>query len=102
MFEVLLSDRDRIMARITTERGGVEHYSLQFECRLGDSEEWTAIRRYDCSHGVVHVHVLRADGSERRVESRGAVPFNEGLHMAGTELRENWERYRREYEEGLR
>jgi len=100
-FAAVLTDRDRIMARITTGHGGtVEHYSLQFECRLGDSQEWTAIRRYDSSHGVVHVHVFRADGSERRVVDRAGVPFKEGLRLAWVELSENWQRYRRTYEEG--
>jgi hypothetical protein len=48
VFAAVLTDRDRIMARITTGHGGtVDHYSLQFECRLGDSQEWTIIRRYD-------------------------------------------------------
>jgi len=97
-FVVLLTDRDRIVTRITTERGAVEHYSLQYEGRLADTEDWKPIRRYDCSHDIVHRHVYSADGTDRRTQQDG-LSFKEGLHLARAELYDDWERFRRTYEE---
>lgn len=96
----ILTDRDRIATSIVTGHGGaVDHYSLQLECRLTDSDEWTPIRRYDCSHAVVHSHVFSKDGEQQRTV-RADLTFKDGLQLAADELALNWERFRRMYEEG--
>jgi hypothetical protein len=101
-FQTLLTDRDRIVYRITTGHGAtIEHYSLQYECRFADTDDWTRVRRYDCSDRIVHVHAFAPDGSERRREHE-SVSFKDGLQIAKTELSQDWERFRRTYETGMR
>jgi hypothetical protein len=95
-----LTDRDRIATNIVTGHAGtVDHYSLQLECRLTDSDEWTPIRRYDCSHDVVHTHVFSANSETQRIVREGML-FKDGLQLAHAELTLNWERYRQDYGEG--
>jgi hypothetical protein len=102
LFQVVLSERDRIVARITTGHGrAVEHYSLQYEAWFDDTEQWTAVRRYDCSDRVVHVHVFSPDKPARRIEHKD-LSFEGGLTIARRELLDNWERFRRTYEERRR
>jgi hypothetical protein len=102
LFAVLLTDRDRIIVRITTGHGtAVEDYSLQYQCRFDDTDDWKSVRRYDCSDRIVHVHVFSSDGSERRIEQT-SLSFEDGLNIARVELNEHWEQFRRTYEEGLR
>lgn len=95
-----LTDRDRIRFKITTGRGGaVEHYSLQFEARLDDDEEWTAIRRYDCSDYICHVHIYSPRSAERRVQHPG-MSFKDGLQLAEDDIRQRWVTFKRVYVEG--
>lgn len=82
---------------ITTGRLGVEHYAVSLQCRFDDSDTWTDVRRYDCSHHVVHTHVLRRNG-QPRIVSYPLLHFDEGLNLAQGEVRENWVRYREEFE----
>ena len=93
MFRVPLTERDHIAIRIKLGHGTVEDYSLQYECRFGDSEKWTAIRRDDCSHGVAHVHVFSPKGTQRRKTYKD-LSLKDGLKLAHNELRESWRRFR--------
>jgi hypothetical protein len=97
---IALTEEDRVATKIVTRQPkDVVHYSLQLETYLADSDEWVAIRRYDCSHNVVHTHTFGADGQDQRTEQRG-VGFKEGLELARSDLRGNWTIYKRTYLEG--
>lgn len=86
--------------RIVTGRGtSVEEYSLQYECRFGDDEDWVAVRRYDNSHNEVHVHVFHPDDEEPRRILYAGLDAKAGLELARQELRQDWRRFRREYEQ---
>jgi hypothetical protein len=101
VFRVPLTERDQIVMRIELGRGTVEDYSVQYECRFGESEEWTAVRRYDCSHGVAHVHVFAPEGTPQRM-TYDDLSLSDGLKLAHDELHASWQRFRQTYEDGLR
>jgi hypothetical protein len=101
LFFIDLSPQDRIAVKIVTAPPSeVTHYSLQFEARLSDSDEWTKIRRFDCSHDVVHQHFFSPDGRSTRHYEPG-VSKRDGLQSALADLKANWEIYRHAYEERL-
>lgn len=90
---------DRIAARIVVTQSGVEEFSVQFECRVGDSDEWAPIRRYDNSHNVCHVHVYSKAAEPRRTELIGH-DNKSSLKLAFDQIDLHWERFKRTYEEG--
>lgn len=96
-----LGDNDRIAVRIVVGRRGVEDYSLQYECRWGDTDVWEAVRRYDCSHQASHVHAMRPGGDDRKTFMPG-LSVKDGLAIARQELVGRWPQFRAEYEAALK
>lgn len=98
-FKLWLGDQDRIVARISSGHNRDVEYSLQYEARFDDGDHWEPIRRYDCAHGQVpHVHMFRpGEPDSTRQDDQAAGTNKDGLSLANSELRHNWERYRREY-----
>ncbi len=63
--------------------------------RIRIQGEWREAVRVDCSHGTVHVHHLRRDGTEiRRRELRridGFADVGKGYDEAIVSILKNWE-----------
>ena len=75
-----LSADDRLSIVIQHARAGVDHYCIQYDARFSPEGEWESIRRYDCSHGHVHVHTFR-DGQPDRVDTVPGTAFKDGLGL---------------------
>ncbi len=98
-FRFLLDDENALRVRLVTEKGRVQEFMVQLECRFND--QWHAVVRYDSAHGYAHVDVLHPQG---RTVAKRAIPvrdLNEGLAFALRDLKANWLVYRRRYERWL-
>lgn len=82
------------------ERGRVLKFTVQLECRFGDSDKWGPVVRYDTAHGFAHCDRLHPYEETAKTEM-ATKDFNEALTFAIDDLADNWNEYRRRYEEWL-
>lgn len=97
-FRRLLDDGNAIRVRFELERGQVLRFVVQLECRL--EGEWYPVLRYDTAHGFAHCDLLHPSGKTEKIEM-ATRDYNEALTFAIEDLAENWEKYRRRYEQWL-
>ncbi len=92
-FVIERSPSDWIRIRITTHRGEVTDFTVQYETAVDG--KWLAVIRYDCAHGFPHVDLLNRRGE---VFSKSALPrdppLNVALELGISDLRSNWLAYR--------
>ena len=62
--------------------------------------EWHPIIRYDTSHGFAHRDLLHADGSINK-EPLLWQDYNLALTHTTLDLKQNWQKYRQNYEEEI-
>jgi hypothetical protein len=98
-FLIYLSDDDRIRVRISVERNEPVDMMVQLECWIDQS--WEQVRRYDTSHGYLHLHTEPwSEERDRREPVRGGL--KEALTRIIAEFKANWERHRSACEAALR
>ena len=91
-FFITLSTHDRIRVRITVQQGEPVEMMVQLESLIAD--RWREVRRYDTSHGYLHVHRAPWDDSRDqrlRVQHTG---LKDALNTAIGEIKANWPVYR--------
>jgi len=71
-------------------------FVVQYEARLGDA--WHPIVRFDTAHGFAHRDLIHPNG---RIDKQPLpwAHYSVALTFATQELKANWPRYRRAYEE---
>ena len=91
--------RDWLRLRITTHRGQVTEFLVQYETMIEDAR--IPVVRYDGAHGFAHRDVLnrRGDVVEKR-RLPGGLSFGEALQVGERDLRVNWRRYRQAFFRG--
>lgn len=90
-FLIALSEEDRIRARIKIQGSEPVEIMIQLECWIDD--KWRNVRRYDTSHGYLHVH-LRPWDKPRDKRRRLTGGLKEALQIAIEDLKSNWQQYR--------
>jgi hypothetical protein len=100
-FRRYLADDNALRVRFELEHGRVVGFTIQLECRLGDDDEWVPVVRYDTAHGFAHCDRLHPYDPAVKTEMTSRS-YNEALTLAMDDLANNWESYRRRYEEWLR
>ncbi len=100
-FRRYLADDDALRVSFELEHGRVVGFTVQLECRFGDDDEWVAVVRYDTAHGFAHCDRLHPYDPAVKTEM-ASRDHNEALTLAMQDLANNWESYRRRYEEWLR
>ncbi len=90
-YEQILTDKDRIRAHFTVDKGEVIDFLVQYETRIG--ERWYAVVRFDTAHGFPHIDILHFDGSKDKFSLSHLTP-KDALTMAQLDVGQNWERYR--------
>ena len=100
-FHRYLDDDNSLRVEFELERGHVLKFMVQLECRLAESDEFTAVIRYDTAHGFAHLDRLRPYQQAEK-STMATQDYNEALTFAIDDLVKNWSGYRRRYEEWLR
>ena len=99
-FHRLLNKNNALRVRFEVESGQVLKFMVQLECQFGD-EDWTPVIRYDTAHGFAHCGKLHPYDATTKTKMETGN-YNNALNVAMDDLEENWELYRRRYEEWLR
>ena len=89
------SNQDRYRHYHLSRRGRVIEFIVQYEALI--KGKWRAIVRYDTAHGRPHKDIVHPDGTQTKIE----FPYyrNEKVLTIGqNDIRDNWERYREQYE----
>jgi hypothetical protein len=91
--------RNWLRLRITTRRGRVTAFLVQYETTIDDA--WRPVVRYDGAHGFAHRDVLNRRGD---VIGKSRLPddlsFGEALQAGERDLRVNRRRYRQAFFRG--
>lgn len=98
-FRRLLSDDNALRVRFELEDGRVSKFVVQLECFL--DTHWTPVVRYDTAHDFAHCDRLHPYEPATKTQMQ-TQNYNKALTLALTDLAENWEEYRRRYEQWLR
>ena len=94
-FVIQVSLDDRIQHRRTIQRGEILEFMVQYEILLDG--RWTPAVRYDTAHGFAHRDLLSPSG-ETRKQRLFLQDFTQAYTFAANDLRENWARYREQFE----
>jgi hypothetical protein len=90
-----ISDRLRLEAKISTNKGEVDEIGMQL---LGEIDgEWVQLVRYDNAHGECHRHTAHPNGTESGHQFVAILPET-FLDQAQRELQKRAEEYLDEYE----
>ena len=85
---------ERLRFKIITQKGKVIDIVVQYETMIDG--KWTAIVRYDCSHGFFHRDLLLPNGSQEKT-TIAIEDLNIAIGYAEQELKDNWEIYKQKY-----
>ena len=87
-----LNDRYRHLH--VQERGKIVFFRIQYETRI--DEQWYPVMRYDTAHGFAHRDLLGIDGGVVKTPLFNQ-DFNDALTFAESDLKTNWEHYRKRF-----
>ena len=89
-----LSSYDRSRQRLTSEKGQVVSFVVQYEAYIEGG--WRAVVRYDTAHGYFHRDIIYPNGCTRKKTLLG-VGYAEAFTQAELDIKMNWRRYREAY-----
>lgn len=93
------SGQDRYRHYHLSGHGCVIEFVIQYEALI--EGKWRTIVRYDTAHGRPHKDIEHPDGTQTKIE----FPYHrneEVLTIGQNDIRDNWERYREQYEKEMR
>ena len=73
-FHRYLDDDNGLRVQFELERGQVFKFMVQLECKIAESDEFTAVIRYDTAHGFAHLDRLHPSSAERKINDGHAEP----------------------------
>jgi hypothetical protein len=91
-----LTRYDRIRQNLSIKKGKVINFIVQYEIYFGN--KWHPIIRYDTAHGFFHRDTIFPDGTKIKTPIPG-MTFNEAIVFSENDLLQNWQQYRKNYEE---
>lgn len=96
LFYLSSARKDRLRVWASREKNEIVEFAVQYEAEILDS--WRPIVRYDTSHDFAHRDLMRANGT---VDKQPLLfeSYNLSLTYATQELKQNWQRYRHNFEE---
>lgn len=98
-FKTIITADDETCIEITTDRGRVVRFVVQYEARIDG--KWYNIVRYDSAHGYAHRDTLDERGNNYRKDELG-LTFDQAPQFAQAEIAEHWQRFRREFIQRMR
>lgn len=96
-YVIRIGSSDRYRHLHIQERGKVVFFRIQYETKIGKS--WYPVVRYDTSHGLAHRDMMSLKGSVAKTPLFNQ-DYNDALTFAESDLKLNWEYYRRKFLEG--
>lgn len=92
---------NQLRVRISTERGRVLLFAVQYEASFGGRR--LAVARYDSGHGVAHRDLLDRHGHNVDKRWFPGLPLDQALDYAIRDFKLNWRRHRSDFirREGL-
>jgi len=95
-FTVLMDKvgNDRLRVRLKIDQGELIDVVYQYEAMI--DQHWTAIVRYDCSHGFFHRDVMLPNGDKEKHEIT-IDNLKSASKYAEQDLKDRWEWYRERY-----
>jgi hypothetical protein len=94
-FIIQINPVDRIQHRRLIVRGKVLEFLVQYEGWF--EGKWIPIVRYDTAHGFAHRDLMLPNG-EYRKQRLFLQDFNEAYTFAASDVQNNWQRYRDQFE----
>ena len=76
-----------------TQRGRIVAFVVQLEVEFRGS--WVPVVRYDMAHGRAHIDLYQTPA--RKAKQFLTLSPAEALTLADEDIKENWERYRKEF-----
>jgi hypothetical protein len=93
-YVIRIGFNDRYRHLHVQERGKIVFFRIQYETRI--DEQWYPIVRYDTARGFAHRELLGIDGSVVKTPLFNQ-DFNDALTFAESDLKTNWEYYRKRF-----
>lgn len=93
---IFYSSKDRVRVRITTDRGKVTHFTVQYETLIDG--EWLPVMRCDTAHGQAHIDYLDHAGNKvAKTELGFFFPFDEALQWGLADIDMHWPQYKHRF-----
>jgi hypothetical protein len=91
---IRIGPSDRYRHLHISEGGKIMFFRVQYETRIRDV--WYPVVRYDTAHGFAHRDLLNSDGSVEKTPLFNQ-DYNDALTFAESDLKINWEYYKRKF-----
>ena len=78
-----------------TDKGQIVSFIVQLEVLVDD--QWKIVIRFDSAHGFAHIDRYYIDG--RKIKKKLYLKLSEAMTLADEEIKENWKRYQKDFEE---
>ena len=91
-------NEDRLRVEFDREKNEILRFCVQYEAYIRG--KWYPVVRFDTAHGFAHRDLLHPDGSSEK-QPLPSVTYNLALTFATQDLRQNWQRYRHNFEEEI-
>lgn len=98
LFYLSSLQKDRLRVGVSKERKEIVEFVVQYEAEI--QGDWHPLVRYDTSHDFAHRDLMHPDGTADK-QPLLFESYNLALTYATQELKQNWRRYRRNFEEEL-
>ena len=92
------SQQDRLRVQFYKEKNRILQFIIQYEAEI--SGTWYAVIRYDTRHGYAHRDLVHVGGQIEK-EPLPWEDYNLALTYATQDLKQNWQKYRRNFEEEI-
>lgn len=96
-YKIRLGPDDRYRHLHIKERGKIIFFRVQYETKINDI--WYPVVRYDTAHGFAHRDLLNIKGRVIKTPLF-KQDYNDALTFAESDLKTNWEYYKKRFLEG--
>lgn len=93
-YVIRLGPSDRYRHLHIKEKGKIVFFRIQYETKIDDI--WYAVVRYDTAHGFAHRDLLSLNGSVKKTPLFNQ-DYNDALIFAESDLKFNWDNYKRNF-----
>ena len=93
-YVIRLGPSDRYRHLHIKEKGKIVFFRIQYETKIDDI--WYAVVRYDTAHGFAHRDLLSLSGTVKKTPLFNQ-DYNDALTFAESDLKLNWDNYKRKF-----
>ncbi|MDI6655609.1 MAG: hypothetical protein QME59_06985 [Candidatus Hydrothermarchaeota archaeon] len=98
-FEIPLTDEDSIDVRIIKEKGNIKGFVINLRCKFGNV--WYQVYRVDTCHEYLHEQRFWISPEPISLPKFEGYSLQHVFEFFMNEIRKNYERYRKYYEERM-